>query len=681
MSIVQAVTSVFKARDKDPSLFPRMGKKSKKFGETTSKAFKKAGKSASSTGKIIKGILGAGLITKALSGVSAGLTEVTAQFIGFDDAVTAASAKFKGLNLATKEGQQTLLDLKKAARETGKLTKFSAVEAAQGLDFYATAGFNAKQAMAVLLPTAKLATIANLDLARTSDIASDSLGAFGLMTDDSTQLQKNFTRVSDVMARTMTSTNTNMEDMFESIKKGAPTFTATGQSIETFNALMGVMANSGVKGAESGTQLRNMMLRLAKPTDEAQQALDQMGIVTRDSKGDFIDIIKILGQFEKGLEGKGKAEKAAALKTIFGVRSITGLNLLLQEGSTKLEKFRGELIKSGGATKDMADVMDKSLGNRLKSLKSAAIEVGFSLLSAFQDQGISAIDTFTKFIRNIDTKPLIEGIKNTVKFLGQVFTKFKEIGERTGLFSGISSGIKPFIEIIKSVPKLVINILDEFIKIGKQSGMFDSIKKAMENVKPIFNTFKDIFKTIWGFMKDTGVLDLLGKAFGVLAKAVGPLVKIFGMIWESLSPLFGKMETVLGPFIRILSALLTGLGVALDKLDAKLSKKPIVNDATSLKSAIKESIKFDKQKTDILTNSRLGTIKKDKPILSTDREENLDLFFGEKRQPPGRLTPQQNNVNVKGSIDINNAPAGTTAEVEEGPFVLELNNMGVPTKF
>ena len=165
MALNFAVNTIFGAKDEQTKAFNRMGKSAALFGDKSERAFKRANSGAREFGSIVKGILAAGAIQKVFGGLSSSLISVTSQFIDFDTALTAASAKFKGLDLTTTSGQETLEKLKKTAREVGAITKFSAVEAAGGLDFYATAGFTAEQSMAALLPTAKLATIANLDLA------------------------------------------------------------------------------------------------------------------------------------------------------------------------------------------------------------------------------------------------------------------------------------------------------------------------------------------------------------------------------------------------------------------------------------------------------------------------------------------------------------------------------------
>jgi TP901 family phage tail tape measure protein len=364
-----------------------------------------------------------------------GAAIVARQFVKFDDAIFAASAKFSDLNITTKEGQATMERLRKTARKVGEETKFNAVEAAQGLDFLALAGFNTEQAMAALPGVVSLATVANIDLATATDIATDSLGAFNLMSDNSAEVQKNLTRVNDVFAKTTATSNTNLTDLFESVKKGAPTFTAAGQSIESFSALVGTMANSGVKGSEAGTQLRNMMLRLVKSSPQAQKEISRLGVNIKDSEGNFLDVIDIIGQFETGLKGMGTAQRSQALSTIFGSRAVTGMNILLAEGSGKLRSYRDELINAGGSAQEMAAVIEQSMGNKIKALGSAATEAGFKIFEAFSGDGKTGIDVLTQSIREFDPTPIIhafKGIGLLIKGIGFLLSPIIELFAKAG---------------------------------------------------------------------------------------------------------------------------------------------------------------------------------------------------------------------------------------------------------
>lgn len=403
------------------------------------------------------------------AGLAAGVRFVGREFLQFDQALTSASAKFGDLNLATKEGQQKLKNLEKIARQVGATTKFSATEAAQGLDFLAMAGFSAEQSMVALPGVANLAIVAQTDLATATDMASDALGAFGMMTDDTAQLQENFTKINDVMAKTMTTSNTNMEQLFESIKMGAPAFTAAGQSLESFNALVGVMASSGVKGAQSGVQIRNIMLKLAKPTGEAASVLKKLGVETQDADGNFRDIIDILADFEKGLDGMGSAQQSAALATIFGARNVTGMNLLLKKGSKNIRVYRKEIEASAGASKKMADIIGKSLLNRLAGLRSAAIEVGFQFFDKIDGQAGGAIDKLTQGIRNINIEPLLNigralgpSIQAVIKIAGELTKMFTETEMGQKIIRTLATAfdlLKTAIEIMWRIAKPIIKML------------------------------------------------------------------------------------------------------------------------------------------------------------------------------------------------------------------------------
>ncbi len=526
-----AVSTRFTGKDLISKTFARMGKNADRFGNKSSKAFKKANRSASRFRDVTKGILAAGAIQKVLGGLQRGVSAVTTEFIGFNGAIISAAAKFKDINLATAEGQKRLLELKKAARETGAVTQFSAGQAASGLDFLAMAGFNATQAMAALPGVVNLATVANVDLARATDIASDSLGAFGLMTEDAAQLQKNFTRVNDVMALTMSRTNTNMEDMFEAVKKGAPDFVKAGQSLESFNALLGVMANSGKKGSEAGTALRNIMLRLASPTKEARKAIDKIGIKTADADGNFRDIVDILADVEKGTKSMGEVQKTAALSTIFGARAVGSINILLTEGSKKIRKFRGELEDAGGASQKMADIMRTSLGNRLKSLSSAAIEFGFKFFTAFEKKGAGAIDKLTKAIRNFDPQPIIDGLNFAFKAMSSLFNIMKFFGPELLV---ITAGFLTYGAVLAG------------LAIGPAVAGFFSLLSILKSTTAIMGLLNAVMAAnpigaiIFGVTALVAAIVLLEKKFKVFTKIGQALGKFF-------IPGFGQGEKTAGP--------------------------------------------------------------------------------------------------------------------------------------
>jgi len=413
-----AVSTVFKAKDGVSAVFGKMGKQAGFFGDNADKAFRKASRSGSRFGDIVKGILVTDVIRGGLRALRDGLRAVTTEFIDYDAAIVSASAKFKGLNLNTQEGIKTLEALKQTARDVGASTEFSATQAASGLEFLAVAGFNAEQAMSALPGVVDLATAGKVDLARATDIASDSLGAFGLMTKDTAQLTLNLARVNDVFAKATTTANTNMEQLFEAVSEGGVQFTATGQSMETFSALAGVMADSTIKGGRAGTVLRNVMLRLSNATPAATKVIDKLGVKIKDGDGNFRDIIDILADFETGLKKmNGTVDKSAALAEVFGARAVGGVNILLQKGTKELRVYRDSLIDSAGASKTMADIIRQSIGNQLKGLNSALIELGFQFFDTFKNKIGPAITSLTEFVRGINIPAMIASFNSLLDTL------------------------------------------------------------------------------------------------------------------------------------------------------------------------------------------------------------------------------------------------------------------------
>lgn len=392
-----SVESVFKAVDRVTAPVRKMQSRIGRFTRSIQRGFRNANRAVNKFGQGLKRVAVVG--TAALLALGAGIGSIIRTGAEFEQTLVNAAAKFpEGI----RKGSEAFKELEAVARKTGATTEFTASQAAEGLNFLALAGFNAEQSMAALPGVVDLATAAQIDLGTASDIATDSLSAFGLATKDTVQLGKNLARVNDVLAKTSVTANTTIEGMFEAVVKGAADFTKGGQSIETFSALLGVMANSGKKGAEAGTALRNMMLRLAAPAKSAQRVLSQLGIKVADNQGNFRDAIDILADFERATKSMGTAQKTAALSTVFGARTVGGINILLSEGAESLREYRRMLEGASGASKEMAAVMRDTLKGSIKTLLSALEGLSLTIFS-LKDKALDAlVKDLTGFVRTID---------------------------------------------------------------------------------------------------------------------------------------------------------------------------------------------------------------------------------------------------------------------------------------
>ena len=415
-----SVEAVFKAVDRVTAPVSRMQNRVGKLTRSMGRGFNKLNRSVDKFASGVK--RGAVAVTAALAISSAAMANVIGTGAEFEQTLVNAAAKFPG---EIRRGTEAFEQLEAAAKKTGSTTEFTASQAASALNFLAMAGFNAESAVAALPGVVDLATAAQVDLATATDVASDSLGAFGLMTKDASKLGINLARVNDVIAKTTTSANTTVEALFETIKDGAPVATTAGASLETFSALAGELANSGIKGSKAGTTLKNMFLSLSAPGTGAAKILKRLGVQTKDANGDMRDIVDILHDLNGALDGLGTADKSEVLESIFGKIPIAGVNVLLASGSDRLREYRKELEGASGASAVMASVMRDTLQGRLNSLKSAVEGVKISIFSMTSGPLADAIEKTTEWVRA--NEALIA--TNVGEFIAKIITNLPAIIE------------------------------------------------------------------------------------------------------------------------------------------------------------------------------------------------------------------------------------------------------------
>jgi len=144
--------------------------------------------------------------------------------------------------------------LENKAKELGATTQYSASEVGKAMEYLSMAGFKVSETLDATGGVLNLATVGNIDLGTSADIASNILSGFGMKA-------KEINKVVDVMAKTITSSNTSITELGETMKYVAPVASKVGSSIEEVSAMTGLLANIGIKGSQAGTTLRAMFLK------------------------------------------------------------------------------------------------------------------------------------------------------------------------------------------------------------------------------------------------------------------------------------------------------------------------------------------------------------------------------------------------------------------------------------
>jgi TP901 family phage tail tape measure protein len=389
-----SIETVFKAVDRVTAPVKRMQNRVGKMSRSMERNFHRLNRSVDAWGRKAKSAAVGIAASMAIASVAiAGTINTGADF---GRAIGSAAAKFpEQIQRGTKEFRA----LEQAARDVGRTTEYTSVQAAQGLNFLAKAGFDYKFSVASLKDIVDFATASEIEFAEAADIASDALGAFGLDSLDTEKKMTGLRRVMDVMAKTANSTNVSVQELFESVKMGAPLADTAGSSIETFSAIMGYLAGNGIKATVAGTASKNITLALAGIGHNAEKVFNRLGIRLADSTGNMRDQLDVLDDLRNALSGFGQKKQLALIEAIFGKIPIASAAKLMKDTTGRVRELRKEFEGATGYNKKAAAFIRDDVRGSLDSLKSAIEGVAISIFSMNEGPLKDAIDKATDWVR------------------------------------------------------------------------------------------------------------------------------------------------------------------------------------------------------------------------------------------------------------------------------------------
>ncbi|MGG0619223.1 phage tail tape measure protein [Bacillus altitudinis] len=304
-----------------------------------------------------------------------------------------AMSKVQSISGATGQDFQ---DLQNIAMKLGETTKFTATEAAQGLQYLAMAGFSVKDQVGSLPAVLNMAAAASVDMGTSADIVSNIMTGFGIASEDSTYAV-------DVLVKTMTTANTDLLQLGDAMKYVAPVSTALGFSFEETAAAVAKMSDAGIQGSMAGTALRAGMLRLANPVGRAAKVMQRYGIEVETADGKMKSLPDIIDHLNSKFGDLGQAEKTAAIASLVGTEAASGFVSLLAVGSDEIRRYTKALEESGGTADRVAKTQMDNLKGSFEELKSALEGVGIKLGNEFLphirsivDQGTNLVGVFSK---------------------------------------------------------------------------------------------------------------------------------------------------------------------------------------------------------------------------------------------------------------------------------------------
>lgn len=567
-------------------------------------------------GKLIADAIGT-VASKGFDLLKGAITSSVDTGMSFDTAVSQIAA-------TTGKTVDQIQDLKAAAEEMGATTKFTATEAAEGINILAMAGMSASDILnedangaTLLSTTLDLASAGAMSMESSATYLTSSLKGFS-------KEGKSAAYYADLMAKGATLANTDVSALGEALSGVSANASAYGQASDSVTLSLLKLAEANVTGSNASTALKSAMSEIYTPTDQAKKALDNLGVSAYNADGTARDFNAVVDNLTGALSGMSDQQKNATLNTIFGIQGLDAYNKMAAVSADKTNEFKAALADAGGSAASQAQTQLDNLGGSFTLLSSATdgLKLAFyNLFSKTLKDGVDlATDSITILTDGLSSGGLLGLVKslggvadNTVtKLLGKLssLTKlplvswFKQV-KKTGsdAFSGLGGAVKTLFSAFDPV----INAVKEFLGITDDTGgKLDAGKSALEAIKqaisaagqvvtwfvsvPLtglaniigqsllakFNILKAVFTSAVDFISSLPIMDWLEKlqsafssAFDSIASAISPLVDAvlnFSNYLVSLVTDFsdaGTQSTAFGTALSVLNVIVDGIATAI----------------------------------------------------------------------------------------------------------------------
>lgn len=441
----------------------------------------------------------------------------------------ASMARVKAYSNASAEDLQRLSD---AAKEMGATTSKTAAEAADALGYLALNGYKTEQMLSVLKPIVKASEAGSMDLATTAQLTAVALNVYGKKAEDAEEFL-------NILTAAQNNSATSLNDLLTAFTSLSGTFDMLHLDFKQAATIMGLMADKGISGAEAGTSLNSVFLRLLETNKNSAAAFDRLGVSAYDSEGNIRDMYDIVKDLNAAMSDLTEQEKNMVSKDIFGVhRYKEGMKFL--DALSDAEKYTRLYDTVSGAYENnylysTAETMMDNLKGDVTILKSATEALGNVIFVTFSDKARENVQAVTEWVTR-----LIDGV--TDGNLEQVIPKLGE---------DISESLAAGIEMIAEELPSKLRIFNAIIVAGAKA-LVKGIRASKNTILPVLIT---------------GALDLVTELLKVLpdfvVEVTDAAVILFGGLVDAMDVTSKRLVKILPDIITTVSTAIAEHGPAI----------------------------------------------------------------------------------------------------------------------
>lgn len=475
-------------------------------------------------------------------------------------------------------------NVKAKAEEMGRTTKYTATEAAEGMNILAQAGLSADEQISGIGTVLNLASAGAMSLEESASYTAGAVKGFG----DS---MSNASYYADLMAKGATLANTDVRGLGEAFSGSAATAKNYGQAADSVTLSLLRLAEQNVTGSEASTALNRAMADLYTPTDDASKALDQLGVSAYKLNGDAKDFNDLVDELNGSLQGMTVEQKNNALATIFTTQGLQAFNKMTASSDATVQKFwKGIQDSSGSAAQQAATQLDNLQGD-ITLLSSATEGLQLAFYNTFSGTIRGAIKGITSEVSGLAEAMESGGISGALSKLAQDAINFS--GQLPGLtkiggdlINGlISSVTQNSGSITTAVGQLLNNLastistgLNVFTSVGVNllttiaSGMAQGIPTFLGQALPMLTQFTESLRSNAGNLINAGLTLIQNIAQGLI-NSIPVLIAYVPTIITNLAGIINdNAPKILATGVTIITNLAIGLVRAIPLLIANLPK-------------------------------------------------------------------------------------------------------------
>lgn len=525
--------------DLDEAALKQLETQMKNFGTVGGQVIAEMGRKMQEVGDKIKAVgdkissVGQSLTTTVTLPIVAAGTAAVSSFAEVDKTMTLANQ-----TMGNTAEQASLLN--KAMEEAASNSTFGMNDAAQASLNFARAGLKAEQAAAAMAPAMNLAAGESGDLNVVSAGLVATINGFG----DTFEQAEHY---ADVFAAACNNSALDVDGLSESMSVAAPIFRTAGKDVEDAALYLGVMANAGIEANVAANSLKTGMARLAQPTKQAKEAMEQYGIAMSDiwnEDGSMKDSVEIQKNLHRAFADLSEQEQMAAAGAIFGKNQMSSWLALINTAPEEVDALSESIKNSTGTTQEMADAMMSGFGGSIEKLKSSLDVLVTSLGSIIAEyltpviekiQGV--IDMFMAM--DEETKKQIVTIAGVVAAIGPVLLVGGKIISGIGTIVSAMGTVATFIggTLIPAITAISAPVLAVVAAVAALAAGFVYLYKTNDGFRNKVNELVSGIKENFGQMIET-IKPALDELFTTIKTIVGELVEAFKQFMKAAEPVF-----------------------------------------------------------------------------------------------------------------------------------------------